>query len=892
MNWTGGALSRSRNAKSKVSLSVKQKNHFAKARLKLQNPQRPSPPAIQFFELGEWKPESGGHNDRRSNPVKQKVSGQRTLEQFENVQGVVRKLKSLRPRNQGKERKRSVINDTEGHVLPSGIPIPPVSPTSISSRLPSSSSPIQAEPTPKRNSKRLRTATPSTSDELDPLTAPDSVEAKRRKLLQESDWVGIERQRRLSRPVKMTFTAAKDRDLIGRRRRLTHSAIENRGKGQHPRPMKIPLMASHSEKPRGLHRRLPDEYWGADSLSIRIGPKATTEGPISDEILDCYQSSELSQRSSNSVKPLHYDNAGVVSRPQHQRRGIATSSVFREESSKPFRSHFSPEKVEQSGIAQFIEAATIPNDDNLSVAESELQLPENYHFPEPKPGFRLVFEQTPRPRGQTSEINVCSSLIVRDFAFDKGKFSGAVIEQPASLENRDVLEEQIPKIGPVEDENPSTSPLSFATSRYMQELESQSFGSGGRRVSVENMTNKAATANARPAVPGNKAEELRETTSDREPRTSGKLDEVQDKGQVQPAEDGDEIWQNSINVDFNDGFRTMPEQPTRTYISHATTARASVHEKRIPDEAPPKPIAQKSPMSSPDDDELLWRNFIFSDSDPNDHEWVIQEVSSPVESPPDTRISTYNPARTQPSMVAEVATSPLKQHPHLMDETMLDDSFVALDDDDASRYATASTSSTGSPGILTGNLSSMPQQDLSYPSDSPFQSSRLQVTSSPAPHDSQNHSSSNLPLPNNRNPRLPNPSSQIAKATSSVPPHTLPYLSPTGATYNPSSDELAWTPSRLPGPPTSKEKVVFKKPSRYVGERANDSPEPVHLGRNVSVSKKRRKKPTLAEAVERAKGRLGGKGRGRGRDYRRDERYGSEVVDEMEGTDQDDIVDD
>ena len=899
MNWTGGALSRSRNVKSKVSLSVKQRNHFAKARVKLQNTQRPSPPAIQYFDFGEWKPERGVHDDHRSNPVRQMAPSQRTLEQFENVQGVVRKLKSLRPRDQGQKRKRSVINDNEGDVLPSGIPLPPLSPSIIGSRPPSSSFSVQAEPTAKRSVKRLRNATPPTSHEPFPLAELDNVEAKRCKLLQESDWVGLDRQRRMSKPAKMSFTDAKDRDLIGRRRPLNDSAIRNRGTVQAPRPMKVPQITSYSEKLEGRYRGLADDCRSSSRVSIRIGSTGTTKGPDPDEILDCYQSPMLVKRPSHLENIIHYDNAGVTPKFQQQRREVAYNPAFSNESSSTFQSLFSPEEVEQSGMAQLVEAATVADGDNLSVAEDGLHLPEDYHFQEPEPGFRLVFEKTPQPHGQTSEFNVGSSPIVRDFAFTESRRSGAVIEQPARFEGRNELEEQISGPGPAEDENQSTSPLSIATSRYMQELENQSFGSGGRRVFIENKTNMAATTSAQPTLHRHK-DEMRETTGDGEPEMSVKLDEVQDNENLEPAGDGDEIWRDFINLDSNNDFRRIPEQPASIHIHQSPKARLSLHDKQIQSQASPKSILQNAPPSSLDDDELLWRKFIFSDSDPIDNEWNIEEEEEARPNTPlDTQISNYNAARTQPSMIAEVATSPLKQNPHLLDETNLDDSTLAFHDD-ASRYANISTSSTESPGKITETTSRTPQQNLPHPSHSPNQSYSTSGTASlsPALHDNHgNNTSNNPPLPSrNPNPRFSNPPSSLrAQASSPNPAHSLQYLS--AATNHPSSDELAWTPSRLPsGPPISTEKIVFRKPSRYVGEKDNAAPEPVHLGRILFRSnKKRSEKMTLAEAVERARGKVGRKGRKNGRN---DGRYGGKEMEaemEMEAEadeDEDDIVDD
>ena len=378
MNWTGGTLSRSRNINAKASLSVKQKKYFAKARIKLQSGQRRSPPEVQYFDFGEWKPESSVRDHRHSDRGKERVSSQRTLDQYQNVQGVVRKLKSLRPKDEGKKRKRSVINDAEGYVLPSGIPIPPISPTIIGSHSAARPSPIQAEPTKTRVVEQFRTSTSSISDDLYPLAALDSVETKRLRLLQESDWVGIEKQRCLSKPVKMKFTNAEDRDLIGRRRPLKGSAAQNRWNVQGPRPMKIPLMEACSER---------DDDWGPDEMSIRIGSTATSKGPIVDEMLDCYQSPELANL---SARPAHsYENKSMRDTPRSQHWTLeATNSLgLRRETSEPFRSLFSPEEIEQSGVAQPVEASTIADDNSLSSTGDELQLPEDYTFPGSERGF-------------------------------------------------------------------------------------------------------------------------------------------------------------------------------------------------------------------------------------------------------------------------------------------------------------------------------------------------------------------------------------------------------------------------------------------------------------------------------------------------------------------------
>ena len=909
MNWTGGTLSRSRNANGKLSLSVKQKNHFAKARVKLQNGQRTSPPEIQYFDFGEWKPENQVHDDRHSDPVKQRASSQRTLDQFRNVQGVVRKLKSLRPRNERSKRKRSLINDTEGYVLPSGIPIPPISPPVISSRPPSSSSPIQAEPTEERVAKRLRASTSPMSDELYPLAALDGVEAKRHRLLQETDWVGIERQKCLSKPAKMKFTDPEDRDLIGRRRPLNSSAIQNRWNVQGSRPMKIPLMAPCNEE---------GEDWSPDWMSIRIGSTATNKGPISDEMLDCYQTPEPVIRALHPVRTPAYRSIGHESQPQHRKHEGTTPSSLGEEPSEPFRSLFSPEEVEQSGVAQLVEAATIAEDHSPPLVEGELQLPDDYEFPEPKSRFRSVFEHTSQPHGQTSELDHGSDPIVRDFAFIDGKLQGAAVEQPARPEGRNVLEDQISEHAPIEDARPSTSPLSIATSRYMQELEEQSYGTGGQNFFPKNVADRAVPTRAQPAAIDRKVtEDERETYVHRETKVWMPREEVQDNENIQPTEDEDEIWRTFINLDgVHD---SQSSRPTSTHI-RPPTARASLQKKQTPDHPPTSSNTHKAPPCPPDD-EQIWRNFIFSSPNPN-NEWILEEAS-PESHVPDNDTSTPNPARTQPSMVAEAATSPVKQNPHLRDE-ILDGSPPIVDN--ASRYAHASTSSTTESPVTTEHVRSMAPR-VPYPSDS--QPSTL-TTTSPATHNSRNPQTTS------------NPSSLIPQAPSSSSiPQSLSF-SPTNTTtltaHNPSSDELSWTPTRLPNPPPPKKasaaSVIFKKPTRYIGGE-HRAPSTVHLGRNVGKSKSRnrndaegkgkkkvkgkekeekkgekkvkgkekeekkgkgekkgkeKERKSLAEAVERAKKQMGGR-KDRKKETRREGEESHESESESEEMETDEIVD-
>ena len=610
MNWTGGTLSRSRNTNAKASLSVKQKTYFAKARIKLQSGQRQSPPDIQYFDFGEWKPESSVRDHRHSDPVKETDSSQRTLEQYQNVQGVVRKLKSLRPKDEGKKRKRSVINDAEGSVLPSGIPIPPVSPTIIGSHYAASPSPIQAEPTKKRVMEQFQNSTSSTSDDLYPLAALDSVESKRLRLLQESDWVGIEKQRYLSRPVKMKFTNAEDRDLIGRRRPLKGSAAQNRRSIQRPRPMQIPLMEASGER---------DDDWGPDEMSIRIGSTATNKGPIVDEMLDCYQSPEQVNRSTRPAQSYENKSTRHTPRSQHRTLEPTNSLGLRRETSEPFRSLFSPEEVEQSGVAQLVEASSIADDSVLSTTGDELQLPEDYTFPGSEPGFRLVFEHKPQPPDQTSDFDYPNNPAVH--ALTEGKPQEVAVEQMAHPGDHSVLKDRTWHNARIEEAIPSTSPLSIATSRYLQELEDQSFRDVIPRSSAKSALDRAVSTSAGPVLDRNLAEDDREARSKLGPEVPIQHEVAKDEQNTQPTEDEDEIWRNFIDLD---GPRNPQLSQATTTDVPPTAAEASPQTRQNPSQPPTTP----NPPPTPDDDELIWQRFIFSSPNPN-NEWILEEAASP-----------------------------------------------------------------------------------------------------------------------------------------------------------------------------------------------------------------------------------------------------------------------
>ncbi|KAL8673969.1 MAG: hypothetical protein Q9168_001612 [Polycauliona sp. 1 TL-2023] len=223
MNWTGGSLSRSR--KQNASLSVIQKRHFARARGKLLNarssPQQIHQPIFHGIETGETIPRRG------------RQSSQTTLEGFENLRPVVKQLKSLRPRRSPRYDRTELLQTEK--------PQPP--------RLTG----FRREDGGAIKFTTRGSRTPPMMDEL---------EAKRRDLLATQDWVGLEKMK----PVEMKFANPEDRDLIGKRRLVkSNSTSFNPNVSQYRRP----LVNDHNKF--NMMMRTSRSTTSPGKISIRIG---------------------------------------------------------------------------------------------------------------------------------------------------------------------------------------------------------------------------------------------------------------------------------------------------------------------------------------------------------------------------------------------------------------------------------------------------------------------------------------------------------------------------------------------------------------------------------------------------------------------------------------------
>lgn len=190
MNWTGGSLTSSRNAK--ISVIATQKKHFAKARKRIYdghhtpvdldfsifepNARIMKRPSTQQASFDTWQLERDGEA-KQNLPQNALDGGNVTLSKSECMS--------------------NHSGDNESATLPCSA----------------------------TRSQRLN------EEGMSRLTG-DQFEAKKKELLAMRDWCGLES----TRPVKMTFEDPADRDMIGRRRRIDKeeaSSTERRSHHHH-----------------------------------------------------------------------------------------------------------------------------------------------------------------------------------------------------------------------------------------------------------------------------------------------------------------------------------------------------------------------------------------------------------------------------------------------------------------------------------------------------------------------------------------------------------------------------------------------------------------------------------------------------------------------------------
>jgi len=801
MNWTGGGLSRSRNAKK--SLSSKQQQHFALKRAALQAHRSPQPINFDFDHCQSVAvtariPPVGSVSKQNS------LQQQTILDDFENTRPLAKKLQNLNNHHGSKKRKRSPLKPTDSHTKPGAPTDKGNSPIVISSRPPSVSSSL-----PSRTSKASQA-----QEQLD--TSPDelsktSIETKRRRLLQTPDWVGL--VLRASEPVHMKFADPKDRDLIGRRRPVSKvnykhpdgyqkplkrttkldrhkllpdttnfcsiaddvsirfgSAVDKSVRGYDERYSDIHEPA----KPRGL--AFPDEYFSVLSTnkSYRIGGtvdrsvrdeaervsicKPLAESHTSDEILDLAEIEPV-QSPRPAVSAVRAGFLGRTSLSDYGHRDILTPSAFMDDSSSsPMHPTHSSSDVEDFRAGKTPSSSRVYMKTHPATYGSEWNLPDLNEQALEGPRLRLVVQSTPQSHVRVSQFRgsspVCCNIAlgtslgsivplgkpIGSTAWHDGYAGGRHVPSDPSLESLAV----------------TTPPLDMASSQLLTEIHNYEYRNARRLKITKDKSHSLYTPRGKYREYTVNSETIRPASKDNESQTLAQTKAARQE-QSRSAQEEEEVWRRFIAPsDLTVDQRLLGAPQTATNASKSTLKKGSTHTSALPSSV-------KQPHQTTEEEENIWKNFIFSDEDEHNG-WTIEE-SQP------QAISPYDPLE-QASIILE--------SPQDFNSILAEASDILTEFDD----------------IIN----------------------------------------SSMQAPERLGQSVPLPSSLVGQASSaSVPRSSIP--------QQVSSDELGlgWSPTRtqLSAAKAKEPKVVFTRPKRYVRERAGRPAEPVHIGGRVLRNGKR-----------------------------------------------------
>lgn len=796
---------------------------------------------------------------------------QKTLDQFETTKPLVRKLGSLKERREPPKRKRTPLEETRYQAEPKTWKLQTKAPIIISSNSNTSS--------PAAKHRLLH----SSSSSEDILNTP-SIEAKRRRLLEKDDWMGLNRP--AMKPVKMKFADPADTDLIGKRRRISKTSY------RHPLDRSRPIMREAIPVKRP-HETLKarEQYYPEGDISVRIGSAVdrsdgraslkdnTRLSVLSDELLDGVLP-QLAHEPQPSVPVFNTPGPAPIRLSGHGYREVLTPSAYMTDSSSASRASDRVDHLRRhrqaSSPVRMAEKFTSNGIDELR--EWALPSTEQEQAQE-DPSFRLIFRDAPRPCAQRVKGRR-SSPNVPEFAFTEVRTPKHSLELPAAspafkrvpwnkieirnvrnpqhaerdidkantglraerladvvpqpvlaapenLEATHVDNHQIHSDPNVETLCITTPPSAMASAQILTEFQncvaSNARLEDGITRTLQDMEKRFAreTCKALPPTSPRKApqliDRLGQLPHDHSQATSEVMGSIRDL--TIPGPKGKtSLLQPPLQA--SSGTRVL-QRPAKSSVTSNDESQISISATKDKKEA----------LKAAEDEEAAWRKLVFGDDqDSNDHTFEEPEVPSQTSSSPN------RPHLTQPSLLAEAATSPLMQNPHLADSTFntssSSDAFCSpihnYTEDSPTRDFTSSPQpppppiSTGPP---TPAQPSLPRT-LSH---NPITSS-LQAEASSPTHQNPSHgtlSSDELQRPPERLPQFPGTSGKQSQNQAS---RRL------GSNQEQRASDHQ---THRQGRNLQEAKIVFKKPTRYVGTYSSDPVPPVVLGDRVLRSGRR-----------------------------------------------------
>ena len=720
MNWTGGALPRSRNGNAKAALTSIQKKHFAKVRSKILNgPQ--SSPNLDFSGLDHAGGIDGPPKKRSCHPSSRhsKSSSQTRLESYEHIAPLAHRLSSIRPRHDSLNIRRTKPTDSRRrHKHETARKSPSLSFSRITE--------THNQPYASHGKDIIRDPHVPSSN----VVAQDSFESSRQDLLRKRDWVGLAN----SKPAKIQFIDAKDRHLIGKRRRLEGT---DGGNVQHKKPRSNAMQ---------YHRQ---ESSSIGNISVRIGesshghqhpktpplPDGSVADSVDEMLLENDCPSERSIQSHNKGKSQTHQSLNIS--PLRSTQTIPFAGREDAGSAQTSWAGFSPLSNSNVMLAHGNPAREI-NDTGASdtfPAQGEIRKWPEVISPaqdrantskslEQKawmdvPGLPLIFEGTPQ---KPIDISSDSSSEIYSATPSNSQITlekmSPVIDKRFDLQRDENFQEQKLELTRPQTNDISTLPATSVKETLLEPTEKQT----------------------RQSYPG---------ASDIMP---------------QPR--------NIIPAQLHDARGVLTAKVPELMDNLPAVSEASKRlEKLAKDALPPAQGDTSGPSLA--DEELIWRRFVFSDSN-----------SYADEKEPEKPPKRTGPASKESSLIATLSESPRRSS-----------LSVQASSTSVAAHRLGSTDANRDP------LQTEAAATLSYTDSDMSFSSRQAEASLPASDEISQHAAI---------------SSVIAHASASSSPSRSHQLA-----TSPSTDELATTPQQ----PT----FYFRKPSRYIGAQLNGSVA-VHLG--------------------------------------------------------------
>lgn len=582
MNWTGGALPRSRNGNAKSTLNNLQKKHFAKVRGKLLNAPASSPEFDPSIFKDAQNRLGRQHQDTSRKAASQERKTQTRLEAYDDFAPVVRKLESIKPY-------RSYASPHRGFTY---------GPTSLGLRAhgPHPSKPhVESADGSFRHHFGQHKTCEVQLPHPDPST--ESFEVKRQDLLRRTDWVGLAN----TKPVEIRFSTAQERDLIGKRRH-PDSAEQKRPQSQFSKRQRPAYNFFEERRPP---RRYGKPSSSLTDISIRIGDseernntqsrqpahvaKLYTYGSTPDEML---LDSELSLQGSahgqdgELTATLHptFTETSSISARQSQANGRTTPASL-----QTSWAGFSPwAEVEDMMIC--VKQEPDPDERTMNIRDA---IPVGFapHLNDHPwagiPGLPLVFS------GSSQEPIEVSS----------GSDSASVIESEHYV---------LTNSTPVQDRtNGMTAPQNYHIATSKTDHDVRGYGELNHLKS----SRRNECTSPRSKGPFHGSADVQETwagDADWRAKTPGREELTLDMPVEMRTYTATEPKMSSKSWWVADKESTTPEKKLATPKNFSAIRAA----------APSPPIPLRSP--TPADEELIWRKFVFGSSDV-DRDWTLED---------------------------------------------------------------------------------------------------------------------------------------------------------------------------------------------------------------------------------------------------------------------------